>query len=321
MFGTAVVCYLFLGGTGAGGCFVLALLGLLVPREELVKVQVDGMFGDRRTCFAPSRTYRALFMPAYACSAFLLVLGVVLLVVDLGRADRLLLLVTSPQATYLVAGAYALFACVLFAVVLAVVWSGCVYRMRVGALVALELAMCAIALVVMAYTGLLLQSLSAVPLWNTAWTVVLFVLSSASCGFAAVLAQAQFFGAGREFSFVLRRVMLVDAGVIAAEALVMALLLTTVAVGAQEISATAVAAKSSLDWLMRGAGAPVFWGAFVALGLVVPLAMEFAAWRLRRISANAACGLAACVLVGGCAMRWCLVEAGMHPVLVAVGAG
>lgn len=321
MFGTAVVCYLFLGGTGAGACFVLSLLGLLVPREALVKVGVDGMFGDARMRLAPSRAYRALFAPAYACGAAALVIGVVFLVVDLGRADRLLLLVANPKATYLVVGAYALSACVLFAVMLASVWGGIVRRLRWGVFVALEVAMCICSLTVMAYTGLLLQSLSAVPLWNTMWVVALFVLSSASCGFAVVLASAQFSSAGREFSRLWQRVMAADAGCIAAEALVLILLLVTVATSAQEASGTAAAAKNSLSWLLDGQGAPVFWVAFVGVGLAVPLAAELAVWRLRRISANAACGLAACVLVGGFSLRWCLVQAGMHPVLMAAGAG
>ena len=33
MLGPLIVCYLFLGGTGAGACLVLAVLGLLAPRE------------------------------------------------------------------------------------------------------------------------------------------------------------------------------------------------------------------------------------------------------------------------------------------------
>ena len=38
MLGPLIVCYLFLGGTGAGACLVLAVLGMLAPRE-LVAVQ------------------------------------------------------------------------------------------------------------------------------------------------------------------------------------------------------------------------------------------------------------------------------------------
>ena len=350
MFGAAVVCYLFLGGAGAGACLLLAVGGLLVPRSRLVPAppgvgSVDdtngisgGMFGH----LIVSREYRRLFAPSYVCGAGALVLGIVLLAVDLGHADRLLLLVTQPHATHLVIGAYALFFCVVLAVALTLVWGGFVRRMSWRMLVALEVALCVCSLVVMAYTGLLLQSLAAVPLWNTVWLPVLFVLSSASCGFALVLGAAQFTGMADVFATVLRRAMASDAGMVAAEILVAFALVASVSAnadagtaasasavladatgttGATGVTGTALAAARSAEWLLRGSGAPLFWGGFLGLGLVVPLVAETVALRLRSISANVALGLAACVLAGGFALRWCVVEAGMHPVLTTAGLG
>lgn len=350
MFGAAVVCYLFLGGAGAGACLLLAVGGLLVPRSRLVPAppgvgSVDdtngisgGMFGH----LIVSREYRRLFAPSYVCGAGALVLGIVLLAVDLGHADRLLLLVTQPHATHLVIGAYALFFCVVLAVALTLVWGGFVRRMSWRMLVALEVALCVCSLVVMAYTGLLLQSLAAVPLWNTVWLPVLFVLSSASCGFALVLGTAQFTGMADVFATVLRRAMASDAGMVAAEILVAFALVASVSAnadagtaasasavladatgttGATGVTGTALAAARSAEWLLRGSGAPLFWGGFLGLGLVVPLVAETVALRLRSISANVALGLAACVLAGGFALRWCVVEAGMHPVLTTAGLG
>ena len=350
MFGAAVVCYLFLGGAGAGACLLLAVSGLLVPRSRLVPAppgvgSVDdtngisgGMFGH----LIVLREYRRLFAPSYVCGAGALVLGIVLLAVDLGHADRLLLLVTQPHATHLVIGAYALFFCVVLAVALTLVWGGFVRRMSWRMLVALEVALCVCSLVVMAYTGLLLQSLAAVPLWNTVWLPVLFVLSSASCGFALVLGTAQFTGMADVFATALRRAMASDAGVVAAEILVAFALVASVSAnadagtaasasavladatgttGATGVTGTALAAARSAEWLLRGSGAPLFWGGFLGLGLVVPLVAETVALRLRSISANVALGLAACVLAGGFALRWCVVEAGMHPVLTTAGLG
>lgn len=350
MFGAAVVCYLFLGGAGAGACLLLAVGGLLVPRSRLAPAppgvgsvdDTNGISGGMFGRLIVSREYRRLFAPSYVCGAGVLVLGIVLLAVDLGRADRLLLLVTQPHATHLVIGAYALFFCVVLAVALALVWGGFVRRMSWRMLVALEVALCVCSLVVMAYTGLLLQSLAAVPLWNTVWLPVLFVLSSASCGFALVLGTAQFTGMADVFATVLRRAMASDAGVVAAEILVAFALVASVsanvdagaaasasavladatdATGATGVTGTALAAARSAEWLLRGSGAPLFWGGFLGLGLVVPLVAETVALRLRSISANVALGLAACVLAGGFALRWCVVEAGMHPVLTTAGLG
>lgn len=350
MFGAAVVCYLFLGGAGAGACLLLAVGGLLVPRSRLAPAppgvgsvdDTNGISGGMFGRLIVSREYRRLFAPSYVCGAGVLVLGIVLLAVDLGRADRLLLLVTQPHATHLVIGAYALFFCVVLAVALALVWGGFVRRMSWRMLVALEVALCVCSLVVMAYTGLLLQSLAAVPLWNTVWLPVLFVLSSASCGFALVLGIAQFTGMADVFATVLRRAMASDAGVVAAEILVAFALVASVsanadagtaasasavladatgATGVTGVTGTALAAARSAEWLLRGSGAPLFWGGFLGLGLVVPLVAETVALRLRSISANVALGLAACVLAGGFALRWCVVEAGMHPVLTTAGLG
>ncbi len=362
MFGAAVVCYLFLGGAGAGACLLLAVGGLLVPRSRLAPAppgvgsvdDTNGISGGMFGRLIVSREYRRLFAPSYVCGAGVLVLGIVLLAVDLGRADRLLLLVTQPHATHLVIGAYALFFCVVLAVALALVWGGFVRRMSWRMLVALEVALCVCSLVVMAYTGLLLQSLAAVPLWNTVWLPVLFVLSSASCGFALVLGTAQFTGMADVFATALRRAMASDAGMVAAEILVAFALVasvsanadagtaasasavladatgatgvtgatgTTGVTGVTGVTGTALAAARSAEWLLRGSGAPLFWGGFLGLGLVVPLVAETVALRLRSISANVALGLAACVLAGGFALRWCVVEAGMHPVLTTAGLG
>lgn len=63
MFGTEIVCYLFLGGAGAGACFVLAVMGLLVPRERLGVRQVDGLDGHVRTALLVPRVYRRCSRP------------------------------------------------------------------------------------------------------------------------------------------------------------------------------------------------------------------------------------------------------------------
>lgn len=60
MLGPLIVCYLFLGGTGAGACLVLAVLGLLAPRE-LVAVRGAGGDGAGRR---PAGAHAVLRPPA-----------------------------------------------------------------------------------------------------------------------------------------------------------------------------------------------------------------------------------------------------------------
>lgn len=323
MFGTEIVCYLFLGGAGAGACFVLAVMGLLVPRERLGVRQVDGLDGHVRTALLVPRVYRALFTPPFVCAVLALTLGMAFLLADLGRSDRILLLLTQPSLSHIVVGAYALVISVVLASVLALAWGGVFRRMSPHVFVALQVLMLAGAAVVMAYTGLLLQSMRAVALWHSPWLPALFVLSSLSCGFALVVGAAQFSEAAGAFASVLSRSALADAGVIVAEALAAVALLATVAHAAQAGGAngTTVAAAESVRQLACGVQAPLFWGGFVTLGLAIPLCIEVAGAMLHRLPSVAILGLAASVLVGGFALRWCIVNAGMHPALSVLGFG
>ena len=66
---------------------------------------------------------------------------------------------------------------------------------------------------------------------------------------------------------------------------------------------------------MAGEAAWLFWGGFVLAGLAVPFALDVALARLRRPRPVIALVTAACVLAGGLIMRYCVVEAGMHPLL------
>ncbi len=257
MFGTEIVCYLFLGGAGAGACFVLAVMGLLVPRERLGVRQVDGLDGHVRTALLVPRVYRALFTPPFVCAVLALTLGMAFLLADLGRSDRILLLLTQPSLSHIVVGAYALVISVVLASVLALAWGG-VFRRMAPLVVALQVLVLAGAAVVMAYTGLLLQSMRAVALWHSPWLPALFVLSSVSCGFALVVGAAQFSEAAGAFASVLSRSALADAGVIVAEALAAVALLATVAHAAQAGGAngTTVAAAESVRQLAAACKRP-----------------------------------------------------------------
>ncbi|MEG0462048.1 NrfD/PsrC family molybdoenzyme membrane anchor subunit, partial [Gordonibacter sp.] len=239
MFSDLVVGYLFLGGTGAGMSLVLSLLGLLVPRESVP--------GARRMQGGVAAWYRALFVPGYAVSLLLLVVGVVCLLADVGAIDRALLLFVQPSLSFLAVGAWVLAACSLLTLALALMWqSRLTWRTWVtrlvqgGAVVA--------ALVAATYTGLLLQSMPSVPLWASWWLPALFVLSAVSCGIAGVLGVAQFTGASRRFAEVLRRLAVADVVVIVLEAVAVAffaVLAATAALPGGESTATDAAASAS----------------------------------------------------------------------------
>lgn len=323
MLSALVVGYLFLGGTGAGACAVLAVLGMLAPRE-CVAVEPIRLHGRMRAhamgvrgAVRVSAPYRRFLGSGYAAALVALVAGAVCLLADLGRADRLLLLVVQPQPSFIAVGAWSLAALAAVALFLALVWGGMLrHRIPLGVLRALEGASLVVAAVAMAYTGLLLGSMPSVPLWATPWLPVLFALSALSCGIALIVGAAQFSGAFRRFKGVLRRLMLADAVVIVLEAAVAALFLASVWDSASGATATAQVAGMSLRELAAGEGAWLFWGGFVAVGLAVPLASEAVLVRLRRPAPLASVAVAACVLAGGAVMRACIVGAGLQPAAI-----
>ena len=196
MLSDLVVCYLFLGGTGAGLCLVLSVLGLLVPRSCLSTLPGVHLH--------PSAAYRKLLGSGFVAAFVLLALGIVCLVADLGNAERMILLLVHPTASYLAVGSWALAACLALAAALGLAWLG-VGVWNVALVRVVHVVAGLASLVVMVYTGLLLQSLGAVPLWATPWLPALFAASSLSCGIACALALAQITGAASAFGAMLGR--------------------------------------------------------------------------------------------------------------------
>lgn len=323
MFDMSIILYLFLGGAGAGACLVLAVAGLLAPGDRVSAVRPKRSRWESKTSFEAPNAYRMLFAPAYGCALIVLLIGLLCLIVDLGRADRLLLLLTTPTFSHIAVGAYAFAACFVLAIVLAMLWAGVLRKVPLGLVWALQVLSVPVALALMVYTGLLLQSLAAVPLWAVTWLPVVFVLSSVSCGIALVAAVAHFGEACIAFAALFRRIVLCDAIVIVLEAIAVAafLVVCSEAAGAP-VSGTAEAAASSYSELVAGPNAGLWWLGFVVLGLVVPLALE-AAVLLRSRTRVRGLVLAAsfCVLFGGFVMRFCIVEAGLHPVLAFASGG
>ncbi|WP_080799217.1 NrfD/PsrC family molybdoenzyme membrane anchor subunit [Arabiibacter massiliensis] len=314
MLSDLAVGYLFLGGAGAGACLVLAAMGLFVPRAAAF-----APVGARER-LRPSPAHRRLLAPGFAAALVALAGGVACLVADVGSIDRAVLLFAQPAWTHLAVGAWSLAACLALGCALGLAWAGAgswsVVTFRV--LCAVE---AAAALVAMAYTGLLLQSLAAVPLWTPLLVPVLFVLSAASCGIALVLGSAQLSGAAMVFRSTMRRLVAVDAGIVVVEALVAAAFVLAARAGSGFPADTpsAFAASASAATLVSGELAWLFWGGFAAAGLAVPFALDVLLARARRPMPGIALAAAACVLVGGLIMRYCVVEAGMRPLLAFAG--
>ena len=306
--GELAVGYLFLGGTGAGAIAVASVLDLALVRAPFgtdARVSAD----EAPPC---ERVVAFALLAGFAALA----LGVLCLLFDLGRIDRALDLFLRPSPTYLTVGSFALAALVACGAFLALVRFAYLPFAPRAAVAAVEAVAVAVGLVVVVYTGLLLQGLGAVALWRSPLIPALFALSSLSCGIAVVLAAAFFADPDGAADRVVRPLVRADAAVIVLEA-VAAALFAGLALASDHPGAAASAAQ-----LVSGSGALAWWGGFVACGLAAPLAVELAfAARVRaraqeraqQPALRAALAVAAVlVLVGGLSMRGAIVDAGMH---------
>jgi protein NrfD len=146
------------------------------------------------------------------------------------------------------------------------------------------------------YTGILLSAFSARPFWNTGLLGPLFLVSGLSTGAALTALIA------RQHSE--RRLLTrIDAGLIVVELLIVALLLINLTTGTKpQLDAAAM--------LMGGSYTGWFWVVFVALGLLVPLALEY--FEIRGSVQRIAMLAPVLVLLGGYVLRAITVDLGQE---------
>jgi formate-dependent nitrite reductase membrane component NrfD len=309
MLSDLMIAYLFLGGAGAGAFFILIILDLLSPRASLGK-------NPRR--YSPRAAYRPLFASGYLLSGGVLILGVLCLLFDLGRPDRLLLLFMRPSMSYLTLGSYTLVITVVCVVVLGMIWSVSASRVPRWLVRAIQVLGLVMATVTMLYTGLLFFSIGTGTLLGTVLIPAVFVLSSLSTGIALLLVTAAFTRAGGLFATAFTRLARVDVILILLEALGIALLLL--------FSLEEQLPREAVASLTRGDSALLFWFGVIGCGIVAPLCFEGTslfrgAWAaiVNRVSLFAPS--AVLLLVGGYCLRLSLLNTGLPVFSVALVLG
>ena len=301
--------YLFLGGMGAGAFVVAALLYFL-----------DRQSNRKTICIAS--------WAATAC----LVAGLLLLLSELTNPLRGMLLWQSFSngTSWMTFGAWVVFAAVIVFGLMAVLsteqwvkpvskkWKGypkARNRMRsVLAVVGIVLGLC-----VAVYTGILLMSVPGVPLWNTLLLPCLFTVSALDTGAALVEIVAV---APKRAVLSNKTHRLLEASVVVLVVLEVAVLAAFLATmqGSDLTTATGATAAASVRLLAQGMLAPFFWLLVGACGLGIPLAMAIAGMVLRKRRKSGRTVMlvgAAGALVGGCALRFLVLMAGLHADVVA----
>lgn len=345
VFSDLVVVYLFLGGAGAGALAVCCIVDLALTRPlragfgtrtSKMRASEVHVFGasafecagagvSPRVSRPSDKTGLHMVDLAFLLGFLMLVFAVVCLVADLGRVDRVASLFFGSQFTVLTVGAFSLAALLALAALLVLARFLYLPGLSWGAVRFAEGVAVVVSFVVMAYTGVLLQGLVGVAFWRTPLLPVLFVLSSLSCGAAAMCIVAPFSGVEDDAQArILVRVAHFDLVVILLEMAVAACLLWWAHGSAHAGVQASFAILTDPAYGVYSLGGSVFscwWGGFVLCGLLVPLLAEVAvAFRLgsrRALSRafgmrNALAVAAAFVMIGALCMRWAVVQAGQH---------
>ena len=300
MFDMLATGYLFLGGAGGGALVVLSALECVNARRRHAGASVPGGTRVERAFSLPDE----FFARGWPVCLVALAAGMLCLAVDLGRPDRVLNLLTSPTPSAIVVGSYALAASLACAAVFA--WlelfdGPCVRRAVVGALAAVGMVSGAVTMV---YTGVLLQGLASVLLWRTPLLPVLLTLSAASCGIACALLGASFVETRRPFVRPLVHLARIDGVLVVLEGLCLAAYLAW----ALASDGTVLAAEALLAGDLR----LPFWIGVVLCGLAVPFVLE--RFLTHGNSRTQMLWIAALLLAGGFALRFCIVGAGAYDV-------
>lgn len=257
---------------------------------------------NRHSRFRVARAFALpaeFFARAWPVCLVVLACGVLCLMADLGRIDRLGGFLLHPEFSAMAVGAYALGVALLCAAAFAAmaVFDGMLPDQRI--IYALATVGIASGVVSMAYTGVLLSGMASVLFWQTPLLPLLFAVSSLSCGIACVLLAAAFVEVRQSIVRSLANIARVDSAVIALELLCLTVYLAWGLAGEGTFAAAYALVAGEMRWM--------FWGGLVALGLIVPLVME--RFVLHGNYSSQLAWVAAAVLLGGFLLRWCIVGA------------
>lgn len=146
------------------------------------------------------------------------------------------------------------------------------------------------------YTGLLLSTIAARPLWNSAVLPFLFLTSGVGSGTAFMMLFLRADEQARLLPFSIIVAVL--------ELALIAGYMASLALGTR-----AMQRASAL--LFAGNYALLFWGMVVVLGLLVPIVLEALEWRRRHVPGVTPQTSPALALAGGAALRFVVVSAGL----------
>ena len=284
--GIYIASYLFLGGA-AGGAFLVG--GVQDLRNK----------GQRVAAFAGLTSFVAIVM------------GLVFLLMDLGRPLEAFNAFNQPTTSVMAFGTWIISAFALVSVIYTSFhisrfpWSKSIGGRKAFAVIGIVLA-----LITMYYTGLLLGVILARPLWSQALIPILFTVSGASTGIALVeIAPKVMASRNRpDLEEETKGLAGTDMLLMAAEAFIVVSLVYIL------YNSTVAASQSANVWL-TGSLSMDFWAGFVAIGLAIPFLLYagvLTVWKRSLKSSAIVTALAGIlVLAGGLVLRYIVLGAGL----------
>ena len=155
------------------------------------------------------------------------------------------------------------------------------------------------------YTGFAVSYVSAIKVWNSAIVPILFVTCGATGGLAILLAITM---AGGGEIIALENVIRV----------VLIALAVIIGVYLWNTTYSSVSARDAVKRLVGGSLAPLFWIGVFAFGIIIPVAISVATYFSDDPAAGLLITAIASEIIGGLALRFAILKAGMYTPLLPV---
>lgn len=221
----------------------------------------------------------------------------------LGKPLRFWRIVTRPQSSWLARGLIFVLLFVGFGAIQLVLSH---WLPGTAAEIAFKVLAGIMAFAIALYTGVILMNVKGVPFWNSALLPILFVACGILGGFGLSAVIALNGG---------------DVNLSAAETGSRWLLIINVLIIGIYLWQTSIreeVGKQSVLEQIHGESAPIFWAGIVLLGIVIPLVIAISSWVSENLPHALLIAGVVCEIIGGLALRYCVLKAGAYKPLVAI---
>ncbi len=233
-----------------------------------------------------------------------LVIGIIMLVADLTNPGNAYQVLISPQlnwSSWIAIGTWLIVLFIIFTGIIIAPFTGIPGLKNLGykdndkVLKALSFIASALGFLVTLYTGLLLAVVKAIPFWHNAALPLLFVVSAAATGVAALAITSRFVGETEVSEYLVSKV---DYLITITEVVLVFIYLLVAYHGT-------VAEVLSVKEIVKGNLALPFWGGFLLLGVLIPLIIEKGVKNGRTLMLAAFF-----VIIGAIFLRYAILKAG-----------